>query len=237
MATKNIYLSPSNQESNVGVGGYNEEAEMHKLAELIAVELKLSPMFNVRMSNPKWTLQEVTNDSNNWGADLHICLHTDAGPSSAGGTTAFIMAQGGEGEKFAKLLYPKVANLSPRGDRGINVRSELYELRKTKAPAVLIENFFHTNVEEVSHYRAHMSDYAKVIAQAIYEMYQVPYPQQPAMGLNDAIDYLSTKPINGGYIINNPSLQKSAFIMGKLDPKYVESIIVRCAKYIKANCK
>lgn len=176
MAVYRIFLSPSNQVHNEGVNGYNEAQEMHRLAGRVKYYLDLSPMFKTKISDIKLGLDAVANDSNLYEADFHFAMHTDAGPVEAKGTTAFIYDTGGRGEKFAKILYSKIAALSPGCDRGIIVRPGLCELRKTNAPACLVENFFHTSPEEVAYYKANFDLIAEKTAQAFYEFYGVPYP-------------------------------------------------------------
>lgn len=177
MATKRIYLSPSNQEHNEGVCGYNEENAMHKLACKVGEYLTRSPMFLSKISDPGLTNKQVAEDSNEWGADFHLCLHSDAddGTGKAQGTTVFFLKHGGDGEKFAKLLYTKIAALSPGKDRGVSARPGLLELNSTDAPAALIENFFHTNVIETNHFYNNIDMYAKETAKAFYEFYEVPF--------------------------------------------------------------
>jgi N-acetylmuramoyl-L-alanine amidase len=178
MARYRIYLSPSNQTANEGVNGYNEAEKMRALAARIKLYLDKSPMFQAKISDIGMGLMQVSQDSDMWGSDLHICLHSDADSNpKTGGATAFIYAKGGQGEKFANVLYGKVSALSPGIDRGIIVRPGLCELNSTKAPAVLIENFFHTNPLEVANFNAHFDDYAMQTALAVYELYNVPYPE------------------------------------------------------------
>jgi N-acetylmuramoyl-L-alanine amidase len=172
-----VYLSPSNQEHNVGVGGYNEEVSMHQLAERVKYYLKVQKTFEVFLSRPEYTFEQVAIDSNSIVVDIHVCLHSDATGTSApgGGTTAFSYGQSGKGHGLAELLYKYVAPLSPSPDRGVIARPGLYELRHTKAPAALIENFFHTNAEEVAHFNANIDAYAQAIAKAICEYFAVPF--------------------------------------------------------------
>jgi N-acetylmuramoyl-L-alanine amidase len=171
--SKRIYLSPSNQENNEGIGGYNEEIQMHILAERVSMYLLKSSVFQVRISNPSLTNKQVAKDSNDWGSDFHLCLHSDAGPEIAQGTTCFFYKTGGQGEKFANLLYKKVSAISHGKDRGCYARPELLELNSTNAPATLIENFFHTNKLETEHYLNNVDIYAREIAKAFYEFYDV----------------------------------------------------------------
>lgn len=178
MAQKCIYLSPSNQTANNGVLGYNEAKNMHELVSIINNFLCLSPMFKTRVSKEGMTLQDVCDDSNNFGADLHLAFHSDAFQPDDQGSTAFIVAPGGAADKIAKVIYPRIAELSPGKDRGIIIRPGLKELNSTKAPAILIENFFHSNVIETAHYNLHKLDYARAWAAGIYEAFDVPWAEK-----------------------------------------------------------
>ena len=88
------------------------------------------------------------------GLDLFVSLHSNAaagsGWSSARGWSCYLYGAGGEREKAAKAILEKVREV------GTAVRSapivyapELYVLKNTAAPAVLIEHAFHTNQEDV----------------------------------------------------------------------------------------
>jgi N-acetylmuramoyl-L-alanine amidase len=178
MAIKRVYLSPSNQTENNGVLGYNEAKAMHDLVEAVAIFLRMSPMFEVRISKFGMTLQQVCDDSDNWGADLHLCFHSDAYKPESQGSTAFIVGKGGQAEIIARIIYTRIAELSPGKDRGIIVRPGLKELWDTNAPAILIENFFHTNIVETQHYFVHINDYARAWATGIYDAFQVPWAEK-----------------------------------------------------------
>jgi hypothetical protein len=173
MATKRIYLSPSNQFDNIGVGGYNEAVQMRILSDKVANYLKQTPMFIVRQSNEKMSLGQVVADSNNFDSDLHICLHSDAGPITAEGTTVYKLTNHETVDEIALMLYSAIAKLSPGKDRDVRI-AEFFELKYTNAPAVLIENFFHTNPVEADNFLHNIDAYAKAIAGVIYEYYEVP---------------------------------------------------------------
>ena len=87
--------------------------------------------------------------------DLFVSIHSNAagsaGWSDARGWSAYIYGPGGAREAAARDMLARVRAA------GITVRSEpivydpeLYVLRHTKAPAVLVENGFHTNREEAA---------------------------------------------------------------------------------------
>ena len=117
MASKRIYLSPSNQIHNNGQLGYNEAISMRLLAEKAASYLRKSPMFQVRISGADMDLNQVCKDSDDWGADVHYAMHSDAfsNPNSAG-TTVFIYQNGGEAERIAKIASRRIGALSPGVD-------------------------------------------------------------------------------------------------------------------------
>jgi N-acetylmuramoyl-L-alanine amidase len=179
MALKRIYLSPSNQIHNTGQLGYNEAIAMRLLAEKVASYLRQSPMFQVRISGADMDLYQVCKDSDDWGADVHYAMHSDAfsNPISAG-TTVFVYELGGEAERIAKISYRRIGTLSPGTDRGIKVRKDLIELNSTDAEALLIENFFHTNLVETKDFQSRIDTYAKETAMIFYEAYGVPFPEE-----------------------------------------------------------
>lgn len=116
--------------------------------------------------------------------DLFVSLHSNAaagsGWSSAKGWSIYLYGPGGRREQAAQDILEQV-----RAD-GITVRStpivyapELYVLKHTKAPAVLIENGFHTNQDEVSLLReaAYRQKLAVAEARGILEYLGIPWTE------------------------------------------------------------
>lgn len=98
------------------------------------------------------SLSERCRISNAAGADYFVSIHTDAagndGWYSASGWSARIIATGGKAEKLARAIQAEAIPMLGCKDLGIKVQN-LYVLKNTTAPAVLIEHGFHTNREEV----------------------------------------------------------------------------------------
>ena len=139
-----IYLSPSTQENNVGAGSYGtEEQRMNQIMDRI--EADLQGRFTLYRNRPGMTLQQVVADSNAKKPDLHFALHSNAGGGS--GAECWISAKGGQAEQFAKRLMEEMSALTPGKDRGVKVSTSLYEVNKTKAPAVILEVEFHDTPE------------------------------------------------------------------------------------------
>lgn len=176
---KSIYLSPSTQENNVGAGSYGtEEQRMNEIMDLI--ENQLRGHYILYRNRPNMTLQQVVADSNAKNPDLHFALHSNAGGGR--GAECFICARGGKAEQFANIVYGKIAALTPVSDRGVKVSTSLYEINKTKAPAVILELEFHDNADGAKWIMENKAAIAKACAQAIMEFFgdtAASVPEQP----------------------------------------------------------
>ena len=105
------------------------------------------------------------------------------------GTTVFVYQNGGEAERIAKIAYRRIGVLSPGTDRGIKVDKNLIELNTTDAEALLIENFFHTNIDETKDFQSSVDDYAMQTAMIFYEAFGVPFPGETQPQLHWAEKY------------------------------------------------
>ena len=93
-------------------------------------------------------LSQITQASNEFGADLFVSIHcnssTDAG---AKGTETFCALTGGDSEKLATCIQQQIVSSMDTVDRGVKT-GNLYVLRLTQCPAVLVETAFISNEEE-----------------------------------------------------------------------------------------
>lgn len=84
--------------------------------------------------------------ANNWGADIYISIHHNAGirGNSGGGTVVFHYGSNAERKTQAEKLYNTVVGLTGLvGNRASKVKKYgYYVLKNTKMPAFLIENGF-----------------------------------------------------------------------------------------------
>ena len=116
--------------------------------------------------------------------NLFVSIHTNAaagsGWSSARGWSVYLYGPGGDRERAAEDILEQVRAA------GIAVRStpivydpELYVLKHTKAPAVLIENGFHTNQDEASLLKqaAYRQKLAVAEAKGILEYLGIPWEE------------------------------------------------------------
>lgn len=84
--------------------------------------------------------------ANNWGADMFISIHHNAGAkgTSAGGTVIYYCSSKAERKTQAETLYKSlVAQTGLVGNRASAVKhKDFYVIKNTKMPAFLIENGF-----------------------------------------------------------------------------------------------
>lgn len=148
MLIMRIYVSPSDQTGNVGVGNYGTEARrMQELSNLLVPMLRASGHTVFGGSNSLNLTQRVA-ASNSANVDLHIALHSNA----AGGTGPETHYNPGStnGRRLANEILYNLHNI-PGAATGRTVKaSSFYELSSTTAVACLIEVAFHDNQTDVN---------------------------------------------------------------------------------------
>lgn len=164
------YISPSNQGANMGVDGYgSEQSQMYLLAMEITPHLdRAGVSFVVPERNV--SLTERVRQSNGIGACFHLALHSNAGGGGkAYGPVALYYSDAGL--EFSRKLVDALLALGQRSNRSYHVKEEksLYELRKTHAPAALLEVDFHDSPIGVQFITANRSRIAEAIAKVIIE--------------------------------------------------------------------
>ena len=140
-----IYISPSSQEHNLGIGPFGtEETAMNKIADALMPLLANDGRFEVRRNTPDMDVYQMAADSNNFKADIHIAIHSNAGGGE--GTEVYAFGPVTNSERLAQVLYKQVAPLSPGSDRSVKYNPALLEVGdRVSATSALIEVGFHDN--------------------------------------------------------------------------------------------
>lgn len=147
MATK-IYLSPSDQTNNkYAAGNTNEAVQCRRIADACEKALKRCG-FEVK-NNKTSSMTARIAESNKWGADLHVPIHTNAYNKKVSGTRLFCWNMSGAGYKACKAIFDKLASLTPGTSENITARQDLAELRDTNAVCAYVEADFH-DVPEIA---------------------------------------------------------------------------------------
>ena len=144
MALK-IYLSPSSQVSNLySAQGTNEQRQCNRIAEAAKVALERNG-YEVKKAPEGQSYVQNVAESNAWGANIHMPIHTNASGSAKG--TMGLCYQGCVTNKYMQAVYKAVAELTPWADSGIIVRNDLYEINATSAMCVYMEMAFHDKAD------------------------------------------------------------------------------------------
>lgn len=159
-----IYLSPSSQNHNKYSGVDTVESEQcGKITKSCANYLSMNG-YTVKVGSNKKTISQRVKESNDWGADLHICIHTNAG---GGDGTLVLCWKNNTGNKYVKNVYNEVAKISPGKDDGIKTNTSLAEIKNTKALVVYVECEFHDNKELANWIVKHTDNIGKAIAKGV----------------------------------------------------------------------
>ena len=162
MAIK-IYIDQGHNPLNPNAGaegnGYREQDIVYRIGVELAELLRANGGFEVRLSRPEpdtqlgssnsTSLRLRVDDANAWGADYFISLHTNASSNpSATGSEAFAFSRPSPAFSLGEDLLVGLANATGLRNRGMQVRTNLYVLRKTTMPAVLVELGFITDPDD-----------------------------------------------------------------------------------------
>ena len=104
-------------------------------------------------------LANIVAKCNSHGADLDVSIHFNAGANNPGGngqttgTEVLVYSMTSAAAPFASAICNAIASLGFK-DRGVKVRTDLYVLKHTKAPALLVECCFVDDADDVALYDA-----------------------------------------------------------------------------------
>ena len=120
------------------------------------------------------SMKDRVKESNEWGADLHLPIHTNAFNSNVKGTRLFCYDKTGEGYRASVAVMSALAPITPGESDSITVK-HFYEVKYAHAPTVYLEVAFHDNKEEAAWIIDHTEDIAEAICQGLCAYYGVEY--------------------------------------------------------------
>lgn len=167
--------NPQNPNAGAEGNGLREQDIVFPIGIELAALLNADPRFEARLSRPtpdtsvgtsnSSSLRLRVQDANSWGADYFISLHTNAAESSAAsGSEGFAFSRPSAAFSLGTDILEGLTAATGLRNRGMKVRTNLYVLRKTVMPAVLIELGFITNRSDAFL----MRDEPELFARGIY---------------------------------------------------------------------
>ncbi|MDD7601518.1 MAG: N-acetylmuramoyl-L-alanine amidase [Firmicutes bacterium] len=149
-----VYLSPSTQEYNTFVTGNSEEYYANLIVDAMIPYLNASGIDFVR-NDPNGTVSDSIASSNAGNYDFHLAVHSNAAPPNLAGMLrgpdVYYYATSTRGRRDAEIIANNLKQIYPLPDLVTVVpTTTLAELRRTKAPAVLVEVAYHDNWEDAT---------------------------------------------------------------------------------------
>ena len=167
---KKIYINPGHSEKDPGAVGYETERRLNVAVSKYMNEYLLENYECETKVNSGDSLYALCDEANAWGADLYYVAHTNAG----GGRYTMTMCWDDATSKAKAAVIGKYRK-SVTGHK-VKVRTDLYEIRKTKMPCLYDELFFHDNAEDCKWFHSGgMEVMAEETVQALCELLSVTY--------------------------------------------------------------
>ena len=172
---KKIYISPSDQIHNAyAYGNTNEAEQCRRIAAACKTALeRCGFLVKTNFNDGKNAMYEREAESNAWGADMHICVHSNAGGGK--GAEVYISTKDDRHMKPAQAIYNEVKAISPYGStRGIKV-GKWHEIVNTNALCVYLETDFHDNKTIAKWIVENTDAIGEAICKGVCETYGVKY--------------------------------------------------------------
>ena len=225
-----IYLSPSLQEWNLYAIGGNEEQYMNMVADAMEPYLVSNGIAFTR-NRPEQTLSQVIAQSNSEYYDLHLALHSNAaGVGNEGtvrGTDVYYYTPSTEGQRMAGFIVDTFKEIYPLPDRVRSVATiSLAEVRRTEAPAVLVEMAYHDNMQDAEWIRDNIDGIARALVQALTLFFEIPFveatpPQTGVVSTNGGGLNIRQRPNMFAAVIGSIPNGQSVIVNGQYDEWYV----------------
>ena len=147
---KKIYINPGHSEKDPGAVGYATERELNvKVSNYMNEYLLANYDCETRVYSND-SLNAVCNDANQWGADLFVSVHFNAGAGDGFEALVYNENRVELGKIFAKNVEAIGQNLRLYGAApGVKIRTNLHVLKYTHMPAVLLEGAFVDNKNDI----------------------------------------------------------------------------------------
>ncbi|MCQ2452919.1 MAG: dockerin type I domain-containing protein [Oscillospiraceae bacterium] len=176
-----IYISPSNQNANTYSYGNTNEAVQ---CNLIGFEVQKGLMrcgFATYLADYCDNMDIRAGQSNAWGADLHLPLHTNAhyppGNYDNGGTQVYYDPDDATAAAMAKVVFSSLSAVTPGNSayQGLRTNQTWKEIVLVKAPTVYCEMEYHDVASFAQWIIGHRSTMAEAIVKGICNYYGVTY--------------------------------------------------------------
>lgn len=175
----NVFLSPSTQEYNQFVNGGTEEYYANLIADAMVPYLRASGITFSR-NNPGGTVTDSIASSNAGTYDFHLAIHSNAAPPNLAGTIqgpdVYYYRDSTVGQRDADIIANNLKQIYPNPSLVTTVpTTTLAELRRTKAPTVLVEVAYHDNIDDANWIKNNVDEIGRNLALSVADILGVPF--------------------------------------------------------------
>ena len=119
------------------------------------------------------SLGAITDAANESGAELFLSIHCNAFNGAARGTEVEVYPGSSAGARLGSCIQQQIVGSLGTLDRGLKERPNLYVLKHTDMPAVLVECAFIDNEDDAALLRDRLDDFARAIARGVTDYEQM----------------------------------------------------------------
>lgn len=166
-----LFLSPSLQTGNFYVSGETEAQIMGYIADALEPYLEQNGITYVRSKLPN-TLANAIKQSNAQDFLLHLALHSNASPEGKYGQNTGIQGYyyptSTKGLSAAQDIVNELKMIYPNPEKVFTVpTTTIAEVRKTRAPSVLMEIGYHDNSSDAAWIKGNIQNIARAICKGL----------------------------------------------------------------------
>ena len=171
---KRIYLSPSSQPANTYAGlDTNEQEVCRGIARELAADLRRCGFAVI--CGDYGTMYDRVKESNDWKADLHMPIHTNAFDGKVSGTRLMALDLTGTGYKVCQAVLETLDKITPGSSSNITANPGLYEIKAAVAPTAYVEVDFHDVPQVAKWLTENKAQIGEAICQGICRYYNTDY--------------------------------------------------------------
>ncbi len=112
-------------------------------------------------------LLDITETANASGADIFVSIHCNAFNGSAQGTEVEVHPGSRAGRALGGCIQRQIVDSLGTADRGLKDRPDLWVIKRTDMPAVLVELAFIDHAGDAGLLRDRQDDFARAIARGV----------------------------------------------------------------------